>query len=74
MSLSRIEFLARPIVAILDEANAIHRQMSSGVNARESESVMHDVLKTAQHILAMDAFANESTLNFLKAYREDDIW
>ncbi|PKC04868.1 hypothetical protein RhiirA5_486904 [Rhizophagus irregularis] len=73
-SLSRIEFLARPIVAILDEANAIHRQMSSGVNARESESVMHDVLKTAQHILAMDAFANESTLNFLKAYREDDIW
>ncbi|RIB06649.1 hypothetical protein C2G38_2115618 [Gigaspora rosea] len=29
---------------------------------------MRDVLKSAQHILAIDAFANESTLTFLKAY------
>ena len=32
-SLSRIEFSARPIVAILDETNAINRQTSSGANA-----------------------------------------
>ncbi|CAB4417939.1 unnamed protein product [Rhizophagus irregularis] len=34
-SLFRIEFTARPFVAILNEANAIMRQMSSGTNARE---------------------------------------
>ncbi|RIA79460.1 hypothetical protein C1645_840624 [Glomus cerebriforme] len=32
-NLSHIEFLARLIVAILDETNAINRQMSSGANA-----------------------------------------
>jgi Origin of replication binding protein len=32
-SFFRIEFTARPFVAILDEANAIMRQMSSGTNA-----------------------------------------
>ncbi|KAF0464963.1 helicase [Gigaspora margarita] len=72
-SLSRIEFSARPIVAILDEVNAIQRQMNSGSNARESENAMRDVLRSAQHVLAMDAFANESTLTFLKAYRGENI-
>src|SRR6185312_13956397 len=63
----------RPIVAILDEVNAIQRQMNSGSNARESENAMRDVLRSAQHVLAMDAFANESTLTFLKAYRGENI-
>ncbi|CAI2200011.1 19190_t:CDS:1, partial [Funneliformis geosporum] len=72
-SLSRIEFSARQLVAILDETNAILRQMNSGANARESENAMRDILRTAQHVLAMDAFANESTLTFLKAYRGENI-
>ena len=72
-SLFRVEFTARPFVAILDEANAIMRQMSSGTNARESENAMCDVLKTAQHVLAIDAFRNESTLTFLKTYRDENI-
>src|SRR5438046_3724446 len=72
-SLFRIEFTARPFVAILDESNAIMRQMSSGTNARESESAMRDVLRLAKHVLAMDAFANKSTLAFLKTYRDEDI-
>jgi len=72
-SLFRIKFTARLFVAILDEVNAIMRQMSSGTNARESESAMHDVLRSAQHVLAMDAFANMSTLAFLKAYRGENI-
>ena len=32
-SLFRVEFTASPFVAILDEANTIMRQMSSGTNA-----------------------------------------
>ncbi|PKK63189.1 hypothetical protein RhiirC2_789265 [Rhizophagus irregularis] len=44
-SLSRIEFSARLIVAILDEANAIHCQMSSGVNAQESETYHEDDIR-----------------------------
>ena len=72
-SLFRIEFTARPFVAILDEANAIMRQMSSGTNARESENAMRDILISARHVLAMDAFANKSTLAFLKAYHGEDI-
>jgi hypothetical protein len=72
-SLFRIEFTARPFVAILNEANAIMRQMSSGTNARESENAMRDILISARHVLAMDAFANKSTLAFLKAYRGEDI-
>jgi hypothetical protein len=72
-SLFRIEFTARPFVAILNEANAIMRQMSSGTNARESENAMRDILISARHVLAIDAFANKSTLAFLKAYRGEDI-
>ncbi|UZO23096.1 uncharacterized protein OCT59_015440 [Rhizophagus irregularis] len=68
-----IEFTARSFVAILDEANAIMRQMSSGTNARESENAMCDVLRSARHVLAMDAFANTSTLFFLQAYRSENI-
>ncbi|RIA86585.1 hypothetical protein C1645_829047 [Glomus cerebriforme] len=66
-------FLARPFVAILDEANAIMRQMSSGTNAQESENAMRDVLKSARHVLAMDAFANILTLTFLQIYRDENI-
>ena len=72
-SLFCVEFTARPFVAILDEANAIMRQMSSGTNARESENALHDVLRSARHVVAMDAFANKSTLAFLKTYRDEDI-
>src|SRR3954447_14911403 len=49
------------------------RQMSSGTNARKSENAMRDVLRSARHVLAMDAFANKSTLAFLKIYRGEDI-
>src|SRR3954471_12874961 len=72
-SLFRVEFTARPFVAILDEANAIMRQMSSSTNARESENALRDVLRSARHVVAMDAFANISTLTFLKTYRSEDI-
>ncbi|GBC48706.2 hypothetical protein GLOIN_2v1842826 [Rhizophagus irregularis DAOM 181602=DAOM 197198] len=72
-SLFRIEFTARPFVAILDEANAIMRQMSSGTNARESENAIRDVLRSVRHVLAMDAFANKSTLTFLQTYRGENI-
>src|SRR5437762_12564424 len=72
-SLFCIEFTARPFVAILDEANAIMRQMSSGTNARESENAIRDVLRSARHVLAMDAFANKSTLTFLQTYRGENI-
>ncbi|CAI2188953.1 13104_t:CDS:2, partial [Funneliformis geosporum] len=72
-SLFRIEFTGRPFVAILDEANAIMRQMSSGTNARESKNAIRDVLRSARHVLAMDAFANISTLTFLQIYRGENI-
>ncbi|CAG8574866.1 7136_t:CDS:2 [Cetraspora pellucida] len=60
-------------VIILDEVNAIMRQMNSGVHAQESENAIWDLTKSAIHVLAMDAFANESTLNFLRQYRDEDI-
>ncbi|CAG8824674.1 20035_t:CDS:2, partial [Gigaspora rosea] len=58
---------------ILDEANSIMRQMASGIHARESENAMRDLLKSAVHVVAMDAFANESTLAFLRQYRGENI-
>ncbi|RIA99157.1 hypothetical protein C1645_811904 [Glomus cerebriforme] len=72
-SLFRVEFTVRPFVAILDEVNAIMRQMSSSTNARESENAMRDVLRSARHVLAIDAFANISTLTFLQIYRNKNI-
>ncbi|CAG8631630.1 3268_t:CDS:2, partial [Diversispora eburnea] len=42
-------------------------------NARESENAMRDVLRSALHVLVMDAFANLGTLAFLKAYRGENI-
>ena len=39
-SLFRVKFTAHLFVAILDEANAIICQMSSGTNARESENAL----------------------------------
>ena len=47
--------------------------MSSGINARESENAMRNVLRSARHILAMNAFANTSTLSFLQTYRSENI-
>src|ERR1041384_6892264 len=47
--------------------------MSSGTNARESENAMRDVLRSARHVLAMDAFANISTLTFFQIYRDENI-
>ncbi|RGB35012.1 hypothetical protein C1646_759824 [Rhizophagus diaphanus] len=49
------------------------RQISSGTNARESENAMRDVLRSARHVLAMDAFANKSTLTFLQTYHSENI-
>ncbi|PKC51929.1 hypothetical protein RhiirA1_482650 [Rhizophagus irregularis] len=72
-SLFRVKFTARPFVAILDETNVIMRQMSSGTNAHESENAMCDVLRSVRHILAMDAFANISTLTFLQIYHSENI-
>ncbi|CAG8835705.1 11158_t:CDS:2, partial [Gigaspora margarita] len=60
-------------VVILDKANAIMCQISSGIHAQESENAMQDLLKLAVHVVAMDAFGNESTLAFLKAYRGKNI-
>src|SRR4051812_14890976 len=72
-SLFCVEFTARSFVTILDEANVIMHQISSGTNAWESENAMRDVLRSVRHVLAMDAFANKSTLAFLKIYRGEDI-
>jgi len=47
--------------------------MSSGTNARESENALRDVLRSARHVVAMNAFANKSTLAFLKTYHDEDI-
>jgi hypothetical protein len=72
-SLFHVEFTAHPFVAILDEANAIMCQISSDTNARKSENALRDVLRSARHVVAMDAFANISTLTFLKVYHGEDI-
>ncbi|RIA81091.1 origin of replication binding protein [Glomus cerebriforme] len=73
-STHRIELHGRrSYVVILDEVNAVIRQMSSGVHVRESENTMQDLLKSAIHVVAMDAFANDSTIAFLKQYRDNDI-
>src|SRR6266498_1730911 len=34
---------------------------------------MQDLLKSAIHVVAMDAFANDSTIDFLKQYQGNDI-
>jgi len=34
---------------------------------------MRNVLRSARHILAMDAFANTSTLSFFQAYHNENI-
>ncbi|RIB23784.1 origin of replication binding protein [Gigaspora rosea] len=60
-------------VVILDEANGIMHQIASGIHARESENAMRDLLKSAVHVVAADAFANESTLAFLRQYRGENI-
>ncbi|GES83482.1 hypothetical protein GLOIN_2v1770212 [Rhizophagus clarus] len=61
------------VEVILDEVNAVIRQMFSGIHARESENAMRDLLKSAIHVVAMDAFANDSTIAFLKQYRSLEV-
>ena len=34
---------------------------------------MRDVLRSVRHVLAMDVFANTSTLSFLQTYRSENI-
>ncbi|CAI2190577.1 11467_t:CDS:2, partial [Funneliformis geosporum] len=63
----------RPYVVILDEVNVIMRQMSSRIHVRESENALRDLLKSAIHVVAIDAFTNDSTIAFLKQYRDNDI-
>src|SRR5437868_11692713 len=48
--------------------------MSSDTNTQESENAMRDVLRSVRHVLAMDAFANTSTLSFLQTYRSENIY
>ncbi len=47
--------------------------MASGVHARESFNTMRNLLNIATHVVAMDAFANNSTLTFLKSYRGENV-
>ncbi|CAG8522059.1 10037_t:CDS:2 [Cetraspora pellucida] len=47
--------------------------MSSSTNTWKSENTMCDVLRSAKHVLVIDAFANKSTLAFLKVYHDEDI-
>ncbi|CAG8603583.1 2791_t:CDS:2, partial [Diversispora eburnea] len=63
----------RSCIAILDEVNATMCQMTSGVHAQESSNTMRYLLNVATHIVAMDAFANDSTLAFLKSYRGENV-
>jgi len=73
-SILRLDFQGgRSCIAILDEANATMHQMASGVHARESANAMHNLLNVATHVVAMDAFANDSTLAFLKSYRGENV-
>ncbi|CAG8533047.1 6149_t:CDS:2, partial [Cetraspora pellucida] len=55
-------------IAILNKANTTICQMASEVHARESFNAMHNLLNVATRVVAMDAFANDSTLAFLKSY------
>src|SRR6185369_1016925 len=73
-SILRLDFQeGRSCIAILDEANATMHQMASGVHARESANAMRDLLNVATHVVAMDAFANDSTLAFLKSYLGENV-
>ena len=47
--------------------------MSSSTNAQKSENAMRDVLRSARHVLVMDAFANTSTLSFIQTYSSENI-
>ncbi|CAI2187093.1 13768_t:CDS:2 [Funneliformis geosporum] len=67
------EFTAHSFVAILDEVNIIIHQISSDINARESENAICIVLRSVRYILAIDAFANTLILTFLQVYRDKNI-
>ncbi|CAI2181619.1 13043_t:CDS:2 [Funneliformis geosporum] len=60
-------------MTILDEVNIIIHQISSDINARESENAICIVLRSVRYILAIDAFANTLILTFLQVYRDKNI-
>ncbi|CAI2193097.1 3310_t:CDS:1, partial [Funneliformis geosporum] len=47
--------------------------MSNDTNVQKSENAICDVLRSAKHVLTIDAFANKLILAFLKAYHDEDI-
>ncbi|CAG8808505.1 3902_t:CDS:2, partial [Gigaspora margarita] len=49
-------------IAILDKVNATMHQLASGVHAQKFFNTMRNLLNIATYIVAMDAFANNSTL------------
>ncbi|CAG8486342.1 1410_t:CDS:10, partial [Scutellospora calospora] len=59
-------------IAILDKANATMRQMASRVYTQESANAICNLLNIATHVVAIDAFANNSTLAFLKFYQGEN--
>ncbi|CAI2193356.1 13219_t:CDS:2, partial [Funneliformis geosporum] len=70
-STHRIELHRRRLyVIILDEVNAIMRQMSSGTHARESENALRDLLKSAIHVLYDPDKGSEAMRRGLKILRE----
>ena len=71
--LFHVKFTVYSFVIILDEANTIIYQMPSVTNAQKFENAMHDILRFAKHILAMNGFTNILTLIFLQIYRDENI-
>ncbi|CAG8460345.1 5668_t:CDS:2 [Scutellospora calospora] len=48
-------------------------QIASGVYTQESANAICDLLNVATHVVAIDAFANDLTLAFLKFYRDENV-
>jgi hypothetical protein len=64
----------RMSIAILDEVNAIlSRQTRSGFNSRETFQALETLMEASTHVIAMDAFICNASLNSIKAYRGDNI-
>ena len=65
--------LAKQTGRIILIALCIIHQMSSDTNVQKSENAIHDILRSVKHVLAIDAFANISTLTFLQIYHGENI-
>ncbi|CAG8474901.1 8015_t:CDS:2 [Cetraspora pellucida] len=50
------------------KVNATICQMANEVHAQEFFNAMHDLLNVTTYVVAMDTFANNLTLTFLKSY------